>query len=154
MEDKIVGTTMPVREIVLNPGEAIFAESGELSWMTTSIAMQTSTQYGGGGGVGGVLKRAVGGNSIFMTEYSSPGAPGMVAFAAKLPGQIFPIDVAPQPGMGYLGHRPRSSPRCMECSSPSDSNSASAPASLAATVFDSRRSPVRVAPGSSSPVRL
>ena len=105
MEDKIVGTTMPVLEIVLNPGEAIFAESGELSWMTASIAMQTSTQYGGGGGIGGVFKRAMGGSSLFMTEYSAQQAPGMVAFATKLPGQIFPIDVAPQPGMGYLGHR-------------------------------------------------
>ena len=106
MEDRIVGTTMPVLEVVLNPGEAIFAESGELSWMTSSINMQTSTQYGGGGGIGGMFKRSVmGGGSLFMTEYSAQAAPGMVAFAAKLPGQIFPIDVAPQPGMGYMGHR-------------------------------------------------
>jgi len=60
---------------------------------------------GGGGGVGGVFKRALGGSSIFMTEYSAQGAPGMVAFAARLPGQIFPLEVAPQPGMGFLGHR-------------------------------------------------
>jgi uncharacterized protein (TIGR00266 family) len=105
VEDKIIGTTMPVLEIILNPGEAIFAESGELSWMTSSVVMKTSTQFGGGGGFGGVLKRAVGGSSIFMTEYSSQGAPGMVAFATRLPGQIFPIQVAPQPGMGFLGHR-------------------------------------------------
>jgi uncharacterized protein (TIGR00266 family) len=105
VEDKIVGTTMPVLEIVLNPGEAIFAESGELSWMTSSIAMQTSTQYGGGGGLGGVFKRSMSGGSLFMTEYSAQQAPGMVAFATKLPGQIFPVDIAPQPGMGFLGHR-------------------------------------------------
>ena len=41
MQDRIVGTTMPVLEITLDPGEAIFAESGELSWMTQSINMQT-----------------------------------------------------------------------------------------------------------------
>ena len=40
-----------------------------------------------------------------MTEYSAQGAPGMVAFAARLPGQIFPLEVSPQPGMGFLGHR-------------------------------------------------
>ena len=105
MQDKLLGTTMPVLEITLDPGEALFAESGELSWMTSSIVMATSTQYGGGGGIGGVFKRAVGGSSIFMTEYQAQGSPGMVAFAARLPGQIFPVDIAPQPGMGYLGHR-------------------------------------------------
>jgi uncharacterized protein (TIGR00266 family) len=105
MQDRIVGTTMPVLELTLDPGEAIFSESGELSWMTQSIVMQTSTQMGGGGGVGGVFKRALGGSSIFMSEYSAQGVAGMVAFAARLPGQIFPLDVAPQPGMGYLGHR-------------------------------------------------
>jgi uncharacterized protein (TIGR00266 family) len=105
MQDRIVGTTMPVLEVTLDPGEAPFAESGELSWMTQSIVMQTSTQFGGGGGLGGVFKRAVGGSSIFMSEYSAQGAPGMVAFAAKLPGQIFPIEVAPQPGSTYLAHR-------------------------------------------------
>lgn len=105
MQEKILGTTMPVLEITLDPGEALFAESGELSWMTASIVMATSTQYGGGGGIGGVFKRAVGGSSIFMTEYQAQGAPGMVAFATRLPGQIFAVDIAPQPGMGYLGHR-------------------------------------------------
>jgi uncharacterized protein (TIGR00266 family) len=105
VQDRIIGTTMPVLEITLDPGEAIFSESGELSWMTQSIVMQTSTQMAGGGGVGGVFKRALGGSSIFMSEYSAQGGPGMVAFAARLPGQIFPLDVAPQPGYGYLAHR-------------------------------------------------
>ena len=44
MDEKIIGTTMPVLELTLNPGEAIFAESGELSWMTSTIQMTTSTQ--------------------------------------------------------------------------------------------------------------
>jgi uncharacterized protein (AIM24 family) len=46
VQDRIIGTTMPVLEITLDPGEAIFSESGELSWMTQSIVMQTSTQMG------------------------------------------------------------------------------------------------------------
>ena len=37
MQDRIIGTTMPVLEITLDPGEAIFSESGELSWMTHKI---------------------------------------------------------------------------------------------------------------------
>jgi uncharacterized protein (TIGR00266 family) len=103
METKVHGTVLPVLQVELNPGEAIFAESGELSWMSTSIAMKTGTQFGGGGGGMGVLKRAMGGASIFMTEYLAEGAPGFVSFAAKMPGQIFPIDVTP--GQSYLVHR-------------------------------------------------
>jgi len=105
MQDRIIGTTMPVLEMSLGPGEAIFSESGELSWMSQSIVMQTSTQFGGGGGFGGVFKRAMGGSSIFMTQYTAQGAAGTVAFAARLPGQIFPVDLAPQPGFQYLAHR-------------------------------------------------
>jgi uncharacterized protein (TIGR00266 family) len=105
MDAQIVGTTMPVLEVALNPGEVVFSESGELSWMTASVQMRTSTQAGGGGGIGGVFKRAIAGGSIFMTEYTAAGQPGMVAFAAKLPGTIFPVDVAPQPGMSFMAHR-------------------------------------------------
>jgi uncharacterized protein (AIM24 family) len=43
VEHKVVGTTMPVLEMQLQPGEAIIAESGELSWMTSSIELGTST---------------------------------------------------------------------------------------------------------------
>lgn len=103
--EKIVGTVMPVLELTLDPGESIFAESGELSWMTESIQMATTTQTGGAGGALGALRRMAGGSSLFMTAYMAEGAPGMVAFAAKLPGQIFPIDVAPQPGAGFRAHR-------------------------------------------------
>ena len=105
MQEKIVGTVMPVLELTLDPGESIFAESGELSWLTESIAMATTTQTGGGGGAMGALKRMAGGSSLFMTAYMAQGASGMVAFGAKLPGQIFPIDVTPQPGAGYRAHR-------------------------------------------------
>ncbi|GAC1339491.1 MAG: hypothetical protein NVSMB29_06900 [Candidatus Dormibacteria bacterium] len=105
MQDRIHGTTMPVLEISLEPNETIVAESGELSWMTQSVVMQTTTQGAGGGGLFGAAKRSFAGGTFFMTGYTAVQAPGMVAFAAKLPGQIFPVEVVPQPGMGYLAHR-------------------------------------------------
>ena len=37
MEAKIAGTTMPVLEMVLDPGDKIVAETGQLSWMTDAI---------------------------------------------------------------------------------------------------------------------
>ena len=103
MQTRILGTTMPVLEVELEPNESVFSESGELSWMTASIQMTTHTQMGGGGGVFGVFKRAVAGASIFMTEYRAMQAQGVVSFATKVPGHIVPVQVAP--GMEYLVHR-------------------------------------------------
>ena len=71
MQTRIQGTVMPVLEVRLDPNESIFAESGELSWMTSSIQMSTHTQMGGGGGLFGALKRVVGGGTLFMTEYNA-----------------------------------------------------------------------------------
>ena len=69
MQSRITGTTMPVLEFALEPNETIISEAGELSWMGSSIQMTTHTQFAGGGGLFGVLKRVAGGGSIFMTEY-------------------------------------------------------------------------------------
>ena len=103
MQNRIQGTTMPVLEFMLGPNDAIISEAGELSWMSQSIQMTTHTQMGGGGGVFGALKRVAGGGSLCMTEYRAMGAPGEVAFAAKLPGHIVPVDVGP--GREYMVHR-------------------------------------------------
>jgi len=94
---------MPVLEAMLQPGESLISEAGELSWMGQSIVMSTHTQMGGGGGIFGALKRVAGGGTLFMTEYNAQGAPGEVAFAAKLPGHILPIEVGP--GHEYMIHR-------------------------------------------------
>lgn len=103
MQHQIVGTTMPVLEFTLESGESIIAESGELGWIGSSIELRTTTGGAGGGGVFGAIKRAVGGGTFFMTEYRAVGAPGLVAFATKVPGHILPIEV--QRGRAHLVHR-------------------------------------------------
>src|SRR5438105_9117216 len=103
MRNQIVGTTMPVLEFTLDPNDSIISEAGQLSWMGSSIEMTTHTQFGGGGGVLGALKRVVGGATLFMTEYRAVGRPGELAFAAKLPGHIVPVEVGP--GREYMIHR-------------------------------------------------
>ena len=102
MDHKILGTTLPVLELQLQPGESVVAVSGELSWMSASIDLQTTTGASSGG-FGGLFKRVVGGGSIFMTKYTAQGAPGMVAFATKMPGHILPVEVGR--GADYLIHR-------------------------------------------------
>ncbi len=59
MEHKIVGTTMPVLELMLQPNEKVFAESGELAWISMAIQLQTGTSVGGQqGGLRAVVGRA------------------------------------------------------------------------------------------------
>src|SRR6202162_5771382 len=104
MESKIVGTVMPVLELSMQPNEKVFAESGQLAWMSMALQMQTSTSAGGQkGGFMGALGRAVAGGTLFMTEYTAVGGPGLLSFAAKLPGQILPMEIASR--QGYMVHR-------------------------------------------------
>jgi uncharacterized protein (AIM24 family) len=86
MQSRILGTTMPVLEFTLDPNESVISEAGELSWMTSSIQMTTHTQFGGGGGIFGVLKRVAGGGSLFMTEYRAIGAAGGISSLRNCPG--------------------------------------------------------------------
>lgn len=108
MQAEVKGSTLPVLEMILDPGESIISNHGELSWMTANMQMTQTTNSGGpgaggGGGFMAGLKRVVSGGSIFLTHYQPSGGPGMVAFAAKMPGRIFPLEVTD--GHGYLVHR-------------------------------------------------
>ena len=85
MDAKIIGNVMPVLEVALNRGETLMAESGELSWMTESIQLRTSTRMAGATGIFGTLKRMAACGGLFMTEYCAHDWPGRIAFAAKLP---------------------------------------------------------------------
>ncbi|MGB6131168.1 MAG: TIGR00266 family protein [Acidobacteriaceae bacterium] len=103
MQNRITGTTMPVLEFQLEPNDAIISESGELSWMTPNVQMTTHTQFAGGGGIFGAIKRMAGGGSLFMTEYRAVGGAAELAFATRVPGHILPVEVAP--GAEYMVHR-------------------------------------------------
>jgi uncharacterized protein (TIGR00266 family) len=103
MRSTIIGTTLPVLEINLDIGEKVIAETGELSWMTGGIHLHTTTATAGARGLWGAVARAVSGGGLFMTEFTADGAPGMVAFAAKVPGAIIPIELGS--GQSYMVHR-------------------------------------------------
>jgi uncharacterized protein (TIGR00266 family) len=102
MQAKIIGATLPVLEITIDPGDTIVAEPGEFSWMTSTIAMNTTTKAAGAKNIFGALGRAMAGGGLFMTEYTTEGAPGMIAFSAKIPGAIVPLEVTP--GRTYMIH--------------------------------------------------
>jgi uncharacterized protein (TIGR00266 family) len=103
MKSKVTGTTMPVLEIGLEPGDVIVAEPGEFSWMTDNVRLNTTTQTAGARSFLGAIGRALGGGGLFMTEYRAEGGNGVVGFAAKVPGAI--IEVPVQAGQTYMIHR-------------------------------------------------
>ncbi len=103
MQVDIKGTTMPLLEMMLDSGESIISAHSELSWMSPNVQLTQTTSTGGQKGIMSGLKRAVGGGGLFLTKYEAQGGPGMVAFSAKLPGQIFELAIGP--GQGYLVHR-------------------------------------------------
>jgi uncharacterized protein (AIM24 family) len=103
MNAEVKGSTMPLLELVLEAGESVISTHGELSWMSANVQLTQTTATGGQKGIMSGLKRAVGGGGLFLTKYEAQGGQGLLAFGAKLPGQIFEVAIAP--GQGYLVHR-------------------------------------------------
>ncbi|MCJ7823362.1 MAG: TIGR00266 family protein [Anaerolineales bacterium] len=86
----IYGDDMQLVEVELDQGEGVRAEAGTLTYMEAGIEMQTST----GGGVFKGLKRAITGESFFITTFlNTASGKALVAFAAPYPGKIIPISL-------------------------------------------------------------
>jgi uncharacterized protein (TIGR00266 family) len=103
MKSRVTGTTLPVLEIGLEAGDKIISEPGQFSWMSPNVVLQTNAMTAGAKGFLGVLGRALSGGGLFMNEYHVNDGQGMVAFAAKVPGTIMEVPVAP--GQSYMIHR-------------------------------------------------
>jgi uncharacterized protein (TIGR00266 family) len=88
---RIDGTTLQVVTIQLQPGEVIYSESGGMSWMSGNVEMKTHS----GGGLGKMFKRALSGESLFITDFYVRQGAGIVSFASEFPGKIIPFDLGP-----------------------------------------------------------
>jgi len=87
MNHRIIGTTLPVLELQLEPGESVVAISRELSWMSRSINLHTSTQFGGGG-LFAAFKRVAGGGSLLRPYLGSAGETAQQAGAGAIIGSV------------------------------------------------------------------
>lgn len=103
MDAKIDGSFFPVLRIALQPGEGLVAETGELSWKSPHVTLTTSTKGAGQSGFWGSISRMIASGGLFMTEYRAEGAPGILVFAAKIPGHITEHDL--DGSRAYLVHR-------------------------------------------------
>lgn len=98
---EILGHDMQIVEVDLDPGETVIAEAGAMNYMEDGITFEAKMGDGSGGdeGLFGKLlsagKRAITGESIFLTHFTNSGSgKKRVAFAAPYPGKILPFDLA------------------------------------------------------------
>ncbi|PKL77027.1 MAG: TIGR00266 family protein [Candidatus Melainabacteria bacterium HGW-Melainabacteria-1] len=98
---EIFGDDMQVVEIELDPGETVVAEAGAMNWMQAGIEFEakmgdgSQPDQGFMGKLFGAGKRALTGESLFMTHFTNKGVgKKRVAFAAPYPGKILPINLA------------------------------------------------------------
>ena len=76
VRDMVLGSTQPVLAISLEPGESVVGPMGGFAWMTDSIQMAAG-QHG-------------------LSTYTAKDAVGTIAFAARRPGRILSVEVAPE----------------------------------------------------------
>ncbi len=98
---QIIGKDIQVVEVELDPGETVIAEAGAMNWMEDGIGFEAKMGDGSDANQGffGKLmsagKRAVTGESLFMTHFTNQGAGKKhVAFAAPYPGKIIAVDMS------------------------------------------------------------
>ncbi len=101
----ILGESMQMVEIELDPGETVVAEAGAMNYMEDGIGFETKMGDGSEpdkgfmGKLMAVGKRALTGESLFMTHFTNRGAgKKRVAFASPYPGTIIPIDLSQMNG--------------------------------------------------------
>src|SRR5512139_566371 len=90
LDYEILGNDLQLVEIELDPGEGVRAEIGTMTYMEDGIEMQT----GMGGDLFSGFKRALTGESFFITTFMNSGRQKRrVAFSAPYPGKIMPFDL-------------------------------------------------------------
>jgi len=101
----IIGDDMQMVQVELDPRETVIAEAGAMNYMEDDIVFEAKMGDGSAanqGMMGKLLsagKRAITGESLFMTHFTNNGQKKRhVAFAAPYPGKIIPLDMQAQGG--------------------------------------------------------
>lgn len=102
---RILGESIQVVEIELDPHESVIAEAGSMLYMEEGVNFQAKLGDGSEASptiLGKILKagaRMITGESLFMTHFTNTGGSrsgngkAKVAFSAPFPGTIMPIDL-------------------------------------------------------------
>ena len=81
------------------PADAhIIAEAGALTYMSSNIEVETRTRTRDTGVWGAIKVSVLGGESLFITDYSAKGGPGKVGFVSAPLGDISHLEITPNKG--------------------------------------------------------
>lgn len=102
----IHGDDLQFVEVELDPGESVIAEAGTMMYLEDGITFETKMgdgsdpDQGTWGKLKSAGKRAIAGESLFLTHFTNNGSGKRIAaFAAPYPGKVIPMD------LGQLGGR-------------------------------------------------
>lgn len=98
---ELFGDDMQIVEVELDPQETVIAEAGAMNYMDDGIGFEAKMGDGTNPNAGfmdkmlSVGKRAITGESLFMTHFTNQGeGKKRVAFAAPYPGKIIPLELS------------------------------------------------------------
>jgi uncharacterized protein (TIGR00266 family) len=91
MRYKITGDNLQIATLEIAPNELIYAEAGAMVHISGNVKMEAKAR----GGILKGLKRMMTGETFFLTEFTSQGGNGIVAFGGNAPGTIKPIELGP-----------------------------------------------------------
>lgn len=98
---EIIGHSMQMVEVELDPQETVIAEAGAMNYLEDGIEFKakmgdgSDVNQGFMGKIFSAGKRMISGESLFMTHFTNCGhGKKRVAFAAPFPGSIIPFDLS------------------------------------------------------------
>lgn len=93
MKFEIVGDRDPFLLVDLNQGEQVYAESGAMASMDSSLDLVGEIR---GGVLGSLARKFVAGESLFTQKVQAARGPGQVLFSPLAPGDIQLLDITPE----------------------------------------------------------
>lgn len=88
---EIIGDDMQAVVMSLGSGDEIRAEAGAMTYMTDGIEMDARMT---GGILGGLTRKLLAGESLFLTYFKCAAGSGTVAFSAPYPGKILTMPLS------------------------------------------------------------
>lgn len=94
MQYEISGHLLQTLTLDLTPADSLYSQTHSMAWMSDGVKVSTHT----GGGLWEGVKRAFSGSSFFVTEFRAERA-ARLAFTARYPGTIVPLELKPGEAM-------------------------------------------------------
>jgi uncharacterized protein (TIGR00266 family) len=90
---EIIGDDMQAVVLTLGGGDVVRAEAGAMMYMTDNVEMDSKME---GGLLGGLKRKLLAGESLFITYFRGTAANARVAFAGPYPGKIIHVSLSGQ----------------------------------------------------------